>query len=104
MAPPLQIGQIQVSEIQVSETSVLRNASTGGLAAAGRVDLFLERAEADGTDDDVVAHHVARRAVEAERLGELHAFLEGGLYLVAGDVLLDPGHVEADFLGDRERA
>jgi hypothetical protein len=51
-------------------------ASAGGLAAAGLLTLALQRFEAHGADHDVVADHVARRAVEAEPLGELEAFLE----------------------------
>src|SRR4029077_5808080 len=62
----------------------------GRLAAACGVNLFLERIEADRADHDVVAHDVARRAVEAERVGELEAFFDGGFDLVARHVLLDP--------------
>src|SRR6516164_10245081 len=43
--------------------------SAGRLAAARAVDLFLERVQADRADEDIVAHDVAGRAVEAERLG-----------------------------------
>src|SRR5262249_57325478 len=83
----------------------LCGASAGRLAAAARgVDLVLERTEADGADHDVVADHVARRAVEAERLGELEALLDLRLDLVAGHVLLDARDVETHLLADGERA
>src|SRR6266852_2258019 len=81
------------------ETIGFRGASTGRLAAARGVDLLLERAEADRAD-----HDLAGRAVEPERLGELEALLDLRLDLVAPHVLLDARDVEADFLGDRERA
>src|SRR5215467_8332624 len=81
-----------------------RLGSAGRLAAARAVDLFLERVQADRTDEDIVAHDVAGRAVEAERLGELEVFLDRGFDLVARHVLLDPRDVEADVLGGRERA
>src|SRR5712671_4705138 len=62
----------------------------GRLAAACGVNLFLERIEADRADHDVVAHDVARRAVEAERVGELEVLFDGGFDIVARHVLLDP--------------
>src|SRR5215831_20792439 len=76
----------------------------GGLAAARDVDLLLERLEADRAHDHFFADHVARRAVEPERLGELPALLDRGEHLVAAHVLLDARHVEARLLGGLERA
>src|SRR4051795_11928291 len=76
----------------------------GCLAAAGDADLFLETVEADGADHDLLADHVARRAVHAHRFGKLEVFLDGGAYLGTGEVLLDPGGVEAGLLGRLERA
>src|SRR5215831_725029 len=87
-----------------SRLSKARLGSAGRLAAARAVDLFLERIQADRADEDIVAHDVAGRAVEAERLGELEVFLDRGFDLVARHVLLDPRDVEADVLGGRERA
>src|SRR5215469_596081 len=78
--------------------------SAGRLAAARGVQLFLEGAEPDRADHHVAANDVARRAVETERLGELEALLELRFHLVARHVLLDLRHVEADLLGDRQRA
>src|SRR6516225_10862185 len=52
--------------------------SAGRLAAARAVDLFLERVQADRADEDIVAHDVAGRAVETERLGELEVLLDRG--------------------------
>src|SRR5262245_51301702 len=80
------------------------HALAGRLAAAGVVDLFLERRKADGADHHLAADHVARRAVESELLGELEALLDARSHLVAADVALDPRHVEADLLRRRERA
>src|SRR5215468_5040711 len=70
--------------------------SAGRLAAARGVELFLEGTEPDRADHHVAADDVARRAVEAERLGELEALLELRFHLVARHVLLDLRHVEAD--------
>src|SRR5215207_6526099 len=75
-----------------------------GLAAARVVDPLLERGEADSADHDIAAYHIARRAVEAECLRELEALLQRRLHLFAGHVLLQPRHVEADLLGDCDRA
>src|SRR6476661_1049258 len=77
--------------------------SAARLAAAGGVDLFLQRIEADRADHDVVADHITRRAIEAEGLGELEAFLQRGLDLRACQILVQAPHVEADVLGNRER-
>src|SRR5215469_7842539 len=74
-----------------------------GLAAAGDVDLLLERGEPDGADHDLLADDVARRAVEAERLGDLHVLIDRGAHLVGRHVLLQARHVEAGLLGGRER-
>src|SRR6266511_6492399 len=60
--------------------------SACGLAAARGINLFFERVDTDRADDDIGANHIARRAVEAERLGELEAFFEGGFDLVARHV------------------
>src|SRR5262245_40636281 len=81
-----------------------RGGSARRLAATRAVNLFLESIEADGADDDILAYDVARRTVEAERFGELEAFLDRGLHLVACHVLLDLRDVEADLLRRRERA
>src|SRR3954464_15713272 len=74
-------------------------ASAGRLAAARDADLFLEALEADGADHDLLADHVARRAVEAHVLGELEVLLDGRLDLGAREILLDLRGVEAGFLG-----
>ncbi len=68
------------------------------------LDLRLQLVEPDRADDDFVADHVARRAVDAERVGKLHVLVDRRLHLVAVHVLFDARHVEADFLGDGERA
>src|SRR5215831_16758583 len=84
-------------------------AGSGGLravrlAAAGDVDPLLEGIEADRADHQLGADHVARRAVDPERLGELHALLDRGAHLVAPHVLLDACDVESRLLGGGERA
>src|SRR5215469_5958851 len=56
--------------VAADRRSEARLSSAGRLAAARAVDLFLERVQADRADEDIVAHDVAGRAVEAERLGE----------------------------------
>src|ERR1700761_18630 len=66
-------------------------------------DLLAQRIEADGADHDFLADHVARGAVDAERLGELHVLLDRLFHLVAAHVAFETRHVESDFLGDRER-
>src|SRR6266540_5455378 len=81
-----------------------RRGSACGLAAARGINLFFERVDTDRADDDIGANHIARRAVEAERLGELEAFFEGGFDLVARHVLLQACHVESDVLRGCERA
>src|SRR4051794_5854277 len=100
--PACRAGPGPAAGAREARQAVSASPSARRLAATRRVDLFLERIGADGADDDISAHHVARRAVEAERLGELEALLDRGLHLVARHVLLDLGHVEADFLGDGE--
>src|SRR5689334_23892457 len=75
----------------------------GGLAAARDVHLLLERVEADRADHHLGAHHIARRAVEAEGLGDPHVLLDRGAHLVARHVLLDARDVEPGLLGGRER-
>src|SRR4029453_12218689 len=80
-----------------------RRGSARGLAAACGINLFLERVETDRADDDIGANHIARRAVEAERLGQLEAFFKGSFDLVAGHVLLQACHVESDVLRGCER-
>src|SRR5712691_11789133 len=79
-------------------------ASTRRLAATRGVHLFLEDIETDRADHYFGTDHVARGAVEAERLGDLVAFLERRLHLLAREVLLDARDVETDFLGGGERA
>src|SRR5216684_6417914 len=66
-------------------------------------DLLLERRQADRADDNFGADDIARGAVEPQCLGDAHVLLERGLGFVAGHVLFDARHVEADLLGDRER-
>src|ERR1700761_2982402 len=78
--------------------------SASRLAAAGNADLFLETVEADGADHDLLADHIARRAVHAHRFGELEVLLDGGPHLGALDVLLDLRGVETGFLGRLHRA
>src|SRR6185437_12135582 len=75
----------------------------GRLAATRDVDLLLERVEPDRADDHLRPDDVARRAVETERLGELHVLFDRGLHLVAVHVLLEARHVEAGFLGGLQR-
>src|SRR5450631_818202 len=55
--------------------------TAGRLAAARGVDLFLQPGKADGAHDHVGADHIARRTVEAERLGELEILVERGFHL-----------------------
>src|SRR5450631_3777575 len=57
--------------------------AAGRLAAARGVDLFLQSGKADGAHDHVGADHIARRTVEAERLGELEVLVERGFHLGA---------------------
>src|SRR5262245_9738861 len=78
--------------------------SAGRLAATGGVDLLAQLCGADRANHHVAAGHVARRAVEPERLGELEAFLERLLDLVAGEILFDAADVEANVLRRRQRA
>ena len=66
--------------------------------------LLLQAVDADRADHDFIADHIAWGAADAERVGELHALIDRLFHLVAVHVLLDARHVEADFLGDRERA
>src|SRR5688572_28808705 len=87
-----------------SGAGVFATSEPGGLLHPRGLDLLPQHREADGPDHHVVVDDVAWRAVEPERLGELHAFLQGRLDLVALEVLLQPRHVEADFLGDGKRA
>src|SRR5262245_54250820 len=65
------------------------------LAAAGHVDPFLEDRKPDRPDHRLVADHIARRAVEPHRLGDLEALGQRGLHLLARHVLLEARHVEA---------
>src|SRR5579883_1465485 len=74
-------------------------ASAGGLAAAGDADLLLQAIEADGADDDLLADHIARRAVETHVLGKLHVLLDRRLDLGARHVLLDARGIVAGILG-----
>src|SRR5260370_9423621 len=64
--------------------------SAGRLAAARAVDLFLERVQAARADENIVAHAVAGRSVEAERLCELEVFLARSLAPVPRLALPDP--------------
>src|SRR6266700_2907722 len=66
-------------------------------------DLFPECRQADRADDDLGADDVARSAVEPQCLGDVHVLLERGLGLIAGHILFDARHVEADVFGDGER-
>src|SRR6266481_8121458 len=65
------------------------------LAAAGEADLFLQAIEADGADHDLLADHIARRAVHAHVLGELEVFLQRRADLRARNILFQFRHVEA---------
>ena len=80
------------------------SASTGRLAAAGDADLFLQAFDTDGADHDLLADHIARRAVHAHRFSEFEVFLDGGAHLGTGDVFLDLRGVEAGLLGRLKRA
>src|SRR6266516_2389490 len=66
-------------------------------------DLLFQRRHAHRADDDFAADDIARRAVEPQRIGDMHVLLERGLGLVAGHVLFDARRIEADLLGDGER-
>src|SRR6266700_7606910 len=74
------------------------------LIRARGFDLVAQRREPDRAYHDIAADHVARRAVEAERLGQLHAFGDRRRDLVAFEILLEARHVETDLLGDGERS
>src|SRR5579862_2950541 len=78
---------------------VSRSCSAAGFAAARDVDLFLEAVEPDGTDDDLLADYIARRAIQPHLLGELHVLLDRRLDLGARHVLLDARGVVARILG-----
>src|ERR1044072_4429355 len=67
------------------------------------LDLLSEAGEPDRADDDIVADHGARRAVEPQRLGELHALFVRLAHRVPLQVLLHARDVEAWVLGGAER-
>src|SRR5262245_16439683 len=73
--------------------------SAGCLAAARGVDLFLQGGKANRADHDAVANDVARRAVQAELLGKPEALLQTAADFVAGEIALEPRHVDAHLLG-----
>src|SRR5580704_12889379 len=64
-----------------------------------RGDFFLQGVEPNGAHHQFGADHIARRAADAERVGELHILVDRGLDLVAVHILLDPRHVEAGIFG-----
>src|SRR5258708_13651636 len=74
------------------------------LAATGEADLFLQAVEADGADYDLLADHVAGRAVHAHRLGELEILLDVSFHFRACQILFDPGGIEPGFLATTHRA
>src|ERR1700722_17357456 len=67
----------------------LKRSSAGRLAAASGADFLLEAVEADRADHDLLADHVARRAVHAHRLGELEVFFDRRAHFRAGEVFFD---------------
>src|SRR6266404_1984366 len=77
--------------------------STGRLAAASDADFFPKAIEADRADHDLLAYHIAPRAVHAHRFGELEVFLKRGAHFRTRDILLDPRDIEAGVLGGRHR-
>src|SRR5215467_14283419 len=66
-----------------------RLGSAGRLAAARAVDLFLERVQADRADEDIVAHDVAGRAVEADVLGGRECACKVRLAAAAEQLLME---------------
>src|SRR6185437_2911768 len=80
-----------------------RLSAAGRFAAAGHADLFLEPLEPDRADHDLLADHIARRAVHAHGLGEFEVLLDGGLHLGACQILVEPRHVDAGILGGGQR-
>src|SRR5208283_1319480 len=84
--------------------SAMANASAGDAAAlVNRIDLVPELIVADRADDDILADDEGRRAIDLQRVSELHALVESGLDVGALHVLGEPVHVEPELLGDRER-
>src|SRR5262245_15389842 len=78
--------------------------SAGSLAAAGGIYLFSQRFEANRADHDIVADHVAWGAAETERLGKFEALLQRRLYFRTRQIFFEPGHIETNVLGNRQRA
>src|SRR5580698_6534453 len=80
------------------------SASANGVSAfVNAVDFFLERIIADCADDDILADDESRRAVDLQRIGHMHHFLEARRDLRAFHILGELVHVDAHFLGDAER-
>src|SRR5579863_8284435 len=106
---PLADGRRAYSAKQNPPPTDRRRANTAALIATLDLSLFLrggelllQFVEADRSDHKLIADDIARRAVDADRVGELHVFVDGGLHFGAVHVFLEPRHVEADFLGDGE--
>ncbi len=59
---------------------------------------------AHGADHDLLAHHIGRRAVDAQQLGEAHVLGQHLLHLRRLHVALQARHVGADLAGDLEGA
>src|ERR1700741_667966 len=76
-----------------------RLVSAGRLAAAGDADLFLQPFEADGADHNLLANHIAWRAVQAHLFGELEIILDRRLDLGVREILLDARGIVAGVLG-----
>src|SRR4051812_25514406 len=74
------------------------------LAAAGDADLLRKGIAADGANHDLLANHVARRAVHTHRFGELEILLERGAPFRARHILVELCHIEAGLLGRSQRA
>src|SRR6266567_8082352 len=87
----------------VGRRRLLAPISRGLALPSRRLDLLLQGLEPDGADQDLGPDHVARRAGEADGLGKLEVLFDRRLYFRALHVALKPRHVEADFLGHRER-
>src|ERR1700733_4532096 len=68
-----------------------------------RREFLFQGVQSHGADNQLGADHIARRAVDAERVGELHILVDRGLDLVAVHVLVDPRHVEAGVFGGGKR-
>src|SRR5579862_3411453 len=66
------------------------------------VDFLFQLVVPDSSDHELIADHVARCAVDAERVGKLQILGNRGFDFVAVHVLHETPHVEADLLGNSE--